>query len=374
MKATHFDFAVVGGGVIGLSLARELADGKRSVALIERAAVGRATSWAGAGILPPSSVKFANHPIERLAAESFRMHRQWARELLDETGIDTGFRRCGALFIARTNGEVAALGGQCTEWGATGVKVQLLDRNELVKQLPALGTAIEQIQLAALVPDEVQIRNPDHSRALLASCQKRNVCVFDNAGDARIDATANDRITISTKDDRCISADRVCIAAGAWSETLLAQVGVTISTLPVRGQMLLYKLPKQIFTPILYEGMRYIVPRDDGHVLAGSTIEQVGFDTSTTPETIDHLKRFAQSVFADLSEDRFVRAWAGLRPATYDGFPYLGPAPGHSRIWVACGHFRSGLLLSTATAVVMCQLMNDEQPMIEIGLFRLDRG
>ena len=374
MKAQHFDFAVIGGGVIGLSVARELAAGKGSVALIERASVGRATSWAGAGILPPSCIEFAKHPIEQIAAESFRLHPQWAHDLLEETGIDSGFRRCGALFIARSVGEVAALGGQCTEWRETGVEVRFLDSEQLAAQIPALGATIDQIQLAALVPDEVQIRNPDHSTALRASCQKRNVCIFENVGDARLEKNDMFRITVSMSDGNRITADRVCVAAGAWSELLLAQIGVAISTLPVRGQMLLFKLPQQTFTKIVYEGMRYIVPRDDGHVLAGSTIEQVGFDTSTTPETVANLQAFAQSVFADLTEDHFVRAWAGLRPATFDGFPYIGPAPGHSNIWVACGHFRSGLLLSTATAVVVRQLMNDEPTLFDLGPFRLDRG
>lgn len=374
MKAQHFNFAVIGGGVIGLSVARELSAGKGSVAIVERASAGRATSWAGAGILPPSCIEFARHPIEQIAAESFRLHPLWARELQEETGIDSGFRRCGALFIARSAGEVAALGGQCSDWRDTGVEVQFLDSKQLAAQIPALGATIDQIQLAALLPDEVQIRNPDHSSALLASCQKRSVSVFENVGDARLEKNANDLITVSMTDGNRITADRVCIAAGVWSEPLLAQIGVTISTLPVRGQMLLYKLPQRTFTQIVYEGMRYIVPRDDGHVLAGSTIEQVGFDTSTTPETVANLKEFAQSLFAELTEDLFVRAWAGLRPATFDGFPYIGPAPGHSNIWVACGHFRSGLLLSTATAVVIRQLMNGESTLFDLSPFRLDRG
>lgn len=367
------DALVIGGGVIGLTLARELATQGILTALIDRGPAGRAASWAGAGILPPSTLEYARHPIEKMAAESFRLHPDLANRLLEETGIDNGFRRCGAVFIARSAGEVAALKGQCCEWRDSGVVVKQLAADELNLQMPALAKAAN-IQLAVLVPDEAQIRNPDHLRALVASCASHGVGIKQNVGLVCLESRAGRITRVTTDSGQSFSPRRVCIAAGAWSADLLEQLDCQISTLPVRGQMLLYKLPEPVFSQILYEGTRYIVPRDDGHVLAGSTLEQAGFDATTTPEAISQLKSFASSLIAELTDDRLIDSWAGLRPATFDGFPYIGRVPGFENAWAACGHFRSGLLLSTATSVVIRQLILEDTPLFDLSPFRLDRG
>ncbi len=368
------DCLVVGGGVIGLSIARELAGNGQSVVLMDNGPIGRAASWAGAGILPPSSIEHARHPLEILAAESFRLHSLWSTELVEETGIDNGYRRCGALFIARTSGEVAALTGQCTEWEDSGVHIQRLSTEQLGQQMPALERVAGAIQLAVVVPDEVQIRNPDHIRALAASCRQRGVSIIENVEALQLNSDAGQTTRVSVRNAELFSPGKICIAAGAWTAELLAQLNCPISTLPIRGQMVLYKLPARRFRQIVYEGTRYIVPRDDGHVLAGSTLEQAGFDAAVTTDAIADLKSFASSLFAELDEDHFVDAWAGLRPATWDGFPYMGAVPETANVWAACGHFRSGLLLSTATARAMCQLMLGHSSVFDLSPFRLDRG
>jgi glycine oxidase len=377
MKLPQFDFAVIGAGVIGLSVARELASVTNAkVALLDRSRPGRGTSWAGAGILPPTRPEFARHPLELLAATSFGKYAELAEELFAETGIDTGFRRCGALFIARTAGEVAALAGQCSEWSATGVDVVNLDKSRMASMIPALAALANEVRSAVFVPEEAQIRNPDYTQALEASCRSRGVQAFFDAGEIRLENLPTDEVAITSEKGADLVAKRVCIAAGAWSQSLLATLGVTISTVPVRGQMLLFRLPKRPFAEIVYEGMRYIVPRDDGHVLAGSTLERAGFDVSTTDEAVENLLNFSGSVFPMLNRQAMIRAWAGLRPGTWDGMPYVGPAPleWSRKVWVATGHFRSGLLLAPGTAVLMRQLMCDETPFLDVGPFRVTRG
>lgn len=374
---TCFDFAVIGAGVIGLSIARELASisGAR-VALVDRGQPGRGTSWAGAGVLPPVRREFARHPLELLAAVSFGMFPDMANELLEETGVDPGFRRCGALFVARSAGEVAALAGQCSEWTATGIEVEKLDRERLARRIPALEALAKEVRTAVFVPEEAQIRNPDFTRALEKSCCARGVKTFFETGDISLDRIQPDTVSVSSAAGPMLSARRICIAAGAWSETLLKSIGVTISTVPVRGQMLLFRLPQRPFAEIVYEGMRYVVPRDDGHVLAGSTLEKAGFDTSTTGDAIENLLHFAGSIFPELDRRNLIRTWAGLRPGTWDGMPYIGPASSEwgKMVWVATGHFRSGLLLAPGTAVLTRQLMCDETPFLDITPFRVTRG
>ncbi len=371
-----YDFAIVGGGIIGLSIAWKLSSfGK--VVLLDRNRVGREASWAAAGILPPWSMTTAVHPIERLAATSFQLHETWANQLQQETGIDTGFRRCGALFIARTAGEVAALSGQILEWRENEIEVEKLTAQQAADRVPALRPVAENIRTAALVVREAQIRNPDHLRALKHACQKNGVTILEEQGDCElITQPGPDSIVsaIQTEQHAGLTADKFCLAAGAWSEQVASKIGIKISTLPVRGQMLLYKLPSQPFTPIIYEGTRYIVPRDDGHVVVGATLEEAGFDKSTTPQGLGELKEFASSLVPELTEAKLVDAWAGLRPASFDGQPYIGPVSSLKNLWLATGHFRSGLLLSTGTAELVCQMLRGQATSFDVTPFRVERG
>jgi glycine oxidase len=144
--------------------------------------------------------------------------------------------------------------------------------------------------------------------------------------------------------------------------------------MPVRGQIVLYRCHSPPFQRILNEGSRYLVPRDDGRVLVGSTEEEVGFDKSTTTEGLAELQRLACELVPALKSANVEHAWAGLRPASFDGFPYIGKIPGLENAFVASGHFRSGLQLSTGTARVMGQLIRGQQPVIDLRAFEVGRG
>jgi glycine oxidase len=170
-----------------------------------------------------------------------------------------------------------------------------------------------------------------------------------------------------------LRARRYCFTAGAWTGKLLSRLEIPIAVLPLRGQMVMFRCPQSPIRHILNDGSRYIVPRDDGRVLAGSTEEEVGFDKRTTEEAIAELIEFARTLVPILANAPIEQTWAGLRPASFDGFPYLGPLPGLSNAYVAAGHFRSGIFLSPATAVVMSQLLRGEQPLIDLGPFRVGR-
>ncbi|MFM2096551.1 MAG: Hydrogen cyanide synthase subunit HcnC precursor, partial [Planctomycetota bacterium] len=143
---------------------------------------------------------------------------------------------------------------------------------------------------------------------------------------------------------------------------------------PIRGQMVLFRAIPGALRHIVNEGPRYLVPRDDGLILAGSTEEEAGFDKSTTEEAIDDLIGFAGRVMPELNRDAVERTWAGLRPGTFDGMPYLGRIPECDNGFVAAGHFRSGLYLSPATAVMMSQLVLGQVPAIDLQPFRIGRG
>jgi glycine oxidase len=354
---------VAGGGVIGLSLTWELARRGHHVTLLERDQTGRQASWAGAGILSPASAKTACHALEKLAALSNELHPQWFAELT-LLAVDNGYRRCGGVYIARSRGEQAALIGLRSYWNQYEIEHRRLTVADLKNRIPLLDTT--RVIDAVWVPDEAQIRNPAHLKALVVGCHQAGAKILSDCGSLNIETSEGSIYRIVTERGT-FQADVFCFAVGAWSEILLKQIDVSLPIIPVRGQMLLFKLPRQPFAPIVTEGSRYIVPRDDGHVLVGSTTEEAGFDTGTTDEAVAELQLFASDLVPDLDESSRVQTWAGLRPASFDGLPCIGRVPNFHNAFVATGHFKTGLQLSTGTAVIVADLVEGRSPPFDLS-------
>jgi glycine oxidase len=362
------DCLIVGGGVIGLALAWQLAERGRKVRLIDRQELGREASWAGAGILPPANRLALAHPLDQLRGLSFELHRDWAQVLKGRTVIDTGYRQCGGVYLARATGEAAALSAWAATLGDEGVKVESLQiadcrlqieeergrkgakeitcssppRKSLFDLEPGLAqNAAAPLRAAWYLPDECQLRNPRYLQALTRMCELSRVEMTPNC-EVLDWGVSNGRVDSVLTSQSTIQADQVCVTSGAWSGGLLQKLGINLGVMPVRGQMVLFRTERPIARAVINEGPRYLVPRDDGRLLAGSTEEEVGFDKRTTEEGIAELMEFATSLLPGLKSAEVERTWAGLRPASFDGFPYLGPVPGFSNAFVAAGQYRSG--------------------------------
>lgn len=371
---THTDLTVIGGGVIGLSIAWEAARRGLQVALLERDAVGRGTSWTAAGILPPANDLTTADPIDRLRGLSHRLHPQWAADLQSATGIDNGLRHCGGLYLAMSPGEAAALTGLQQYWQSYDIQAVRYNTAELLADEPALqhGAAATQLRTAFLLPDEYQLRSPDHLAALRAACQQAGVQIHESTTVRKF--TEQGRAVELETDGATFHSGAAVLAGGAWSSAIATASGIHFDMIPVRGQMLLYRLPQPPFRRVINEGNRYFVPRDDGHLLVGSYEEEVGFRTDTTAAAIASLRHWAEGLFPDLQSRQPDRTWAGLRPNTIDGFPYIGRVPDHQRLFVAAGHFRSGMHLSCGTAVAVVDLLTDTPPSLDLDAFRIGRG
>ncbi len=365
---------IIGGGVIGLSLAWELAQRKDlRVTLLDRQDFGTEASWAGAGILPPANRETAVHPYDQLRGLAMDLHPRWAERLRELTGIDTGFRQCGGVYLARTRGEAAALAGMAGELRDQQIPIERLTPAELAEVEPELATLnSSDLKAAYHLPTECQLRNPHHLQALIRACELAGVELRPQTEVIGIESADGCVQAVRTSAGELV-ADRVCITAGSWSQGLLHLLGIETGILPIRGQMVLYRCARPPLKCVVNEGSRYLVPRLDGHLLVGSTEEEVGFDKSTTPDEIAGLRAYAESLVPALRQAEVIRTWAGLRPASFDGFPYLGRASGWENLYVAAGHFRSGLYLSPATAVVMSQVLADETPAIDLAPFRTGR-
>jgi glycine oxidase len=368
------DCLVIGGGVIGLSLAYELARNGQRVRVVDRLQPGREASWAAAGILPPPSDAADADPLERLTALSLRLHPDWAARLREETGIDNGFRRCGALYLA-DNGLLDELRTFAKQWRRGGVAVEDLSPDAAAAIEPALQPAATGglLRGALLVPDEVQIRSPWNMQALEAACIARGVEI---SSDTEVDGfeIAGGRIRAALTRQGSLVAESFCVTSGAWSGGLLSRLAVHIGIKPIRGQIVLLKTPEPVMRRVVYAGPHYFVPREDGRLLVGSTLEDVGFDRRVTSDAVRELLDFAIRWIPELRTAEMECCWAGLRPGSADGRPYLGRLPGLQNAFVAAGHYRSGLILAPATALLMAQLIRGQQPEFDLATFAVGTG
>lgn len=406
-----YDLVVCGGGVIGLSIAFEAAVRGWKVAILDAQEFGKGSSWAGAGILPAGASIPAHDPIEQLRSLAHRLHPLWSEKLREVSGIENEFRECGGLYVAPTPAERATLLANRMWWEEHGIDVEHWPQTQVLKQLPGFQDLIAKSPKCDFwfVKGDCRIRNPRHLQALVVGCARLGVNMRSYC---RVQGwtTINNRITAakyrhgdgsgrtalqgfassdgnmqpqsenilggsqSRNDYQEIHGDRFCVAAGAWTASLLEPLQIPTGVLPVRGQMVLYRCGQPPFPMVIHEGNRYLVPRDDGLVLAGSCEEEVGFDATTTPEMIHQLRNWAEGIWPKLAQTPIERTWAGLRPGSFDSFPYMGTLHPFENAYIASGHFRHGLHWSTATATLMIQWMKGETTSIDISPFCVQRG
>jgi glycine oxidase len=361
----HPDVLIIGGGVIGLTTAYFLAREGARVSLVDKGDFGQEASWAGAGILPPGQPSPAQHPYDQLRAHSAALFPALSAELRDRTGIDNGYLCSGGLDFSGAD-TVAE-----REWRSEGVAFEIVEASALRRLEPALAIGLQ--QQAYYLPDMAQVRNPRHLKALLAGCQAVGVVL-------RPGCPVNGFISKGARilSIQCgpgpIPAGRFLIAAGAWSESLLEPLGWRSGIHPVRGQIALLNTGPPLLRRILLEGKRYLVPRADGRVLVGSTEENAGFDKRTTAEAIGDLLALARRLVPAIGQAQLERCWAGLRPGSPDGMPFLGPVPGFDNLFVAAGHFRAGIQMSPGTALVMKELLLGQPLTVPLEPLRLERN
>ncbi len=363
---------VLGGGAIGLAVAWELSRRGDDVTLLERLAeVGKATSWSASGILPPAKLSTATDPIDRLRGLSHELFPTWADQLKAITGIDPGYRRCGGWYLADSPGERASMIGMTDYWHSLGISCQTVSPAELLHREPAINLSASSEMAAWWVPDECQVRCPDYLRALAAACELSGVKIRCNA--AVDDVRWNPQSASVHLNDRWLEADRLVVCGGAWTGRIAPALKLESSVVPVRGQIVLLKTAEPLLGSILNVGHRYVVCRDDGHTLVGSCEEEVGFDINTTDSMLTALREFAVGLVPQLAGAEVAGGWSGLRPLTFDGFPMIGRVPQTENVFVAAGHFRSGIHLSPATAVTLADLVLGKEPAVDLDAFRIGK-
>jgi glycine oxidase len=359
----HPDVLIIGGGVIGLTAAYYLAREGLAVTVTDKGEMGREASWAGAGIIPPGNPERTSSAHEKLRALSSSMFPKLSAELHEATGLDNGYFVSGGIEWLEENDALIV-----ESWRREGIRAERVAGNRLREVEPAIPAKNKP---AYFLPDMAQVRNPRHLKALLAWCESR-VTLLPGYAVQKLERRGNYLVAALTDRGR-LEAKQFLIAAGAWTDGLLAHVGIRPGVHPVRGQIALLNPIRQLLKRILLQGKRYLVPRSDGRVLVGSTEEDVGFNKGTTASGIQGLLAFAQSVVPGLAQAEVERCWAGLRPGSRDGWPCLGAVMGVDNLFVAAGHFRAGIQLSAATGLVLTEVMLGKKPSVPLDAFRLGR-
>lgn len=344
---------VVGGGVMGCLSALELLQRGWQVTLLEAGETGREASWAAGGLVTPLYPWHYCTAISALANWSQRAYPQLAASLAEATGIDPELTACGLMWLDAEERDLAL------DWAQRNERdLQALEQPELysrVAQLaPGFSGALWQADLANL-------RNPRMMQALRA--RLRQFAGFELQEHCPVSSllVEQGRCVGVRSGPQTVTADAVVLAAGAWSAGLLQPLGVELPVEPVKGQMLLYKMPPGwLECMVMYDG-RYAIPRRDGHIVVGSTLEYSGFDKTTDDQALATLKTAAERMLPALAGIEPVMQWAGLRPGSPDGVPWIGELPQVQGLWLNCGHFRNGLVLAPASCHLLAALM-DGQP------------
>jgi len=343
------DVIVIGGGVIGLSIARELAP-RKSVLLLDRGPTGNGTSWAAAGMLSPLSEANNDGPFFQLCTRSFSMYEEFVRSLVDETGIDCGYSdNEGVLTLATTSEAASTLQCRAAWQQKAAFQVELLSGDD-VRKLEPLVTA--PVQKALFTPRERSVAPRQLVNALRESCLNRGVDIETGVNVHSIDQ---------------FKAPNVIIASGVWSGELKG-LDPIIPVQPRKGQILSLATPSQPFKRIIRWQHTYFVPRGSGEMIVGATEENAGFDRSNTPAGIGQLLNEAQQISSHVGAYPILEMWSGLRPATPDHLPIIGPSsiPG---VFYATGHYRNGVLLAPVTASIIAELIENGKPTTAIDSF-----
>jgi glycine oxidase len=365
------DVVVVGGGVVGLGVAWRAAQAGMAVTVVDPAP-GRGASWAAAGMLAPvTEVHYGEQALLRLNLAAADRWPAFAAELEEAAGAPIGYRRCGTLTVARDADDNAALEDLYRFQLRCGLQVERLRSRDCRRLEPGLAPSVRG---GVLAPGDHQVDNRAMADALVAAGERAGVrLLLGRAAELLVDG---ERVTgVTLAGGASLPAGTVVLAAGCWSRDLGGLAAELLPPVrPVKGQLLHLRGPAA--DPLCRRNVRglevYVVPRADGRVVVGATVEEQGFDARVTAGAVHDLLRAALELLPDVAELELAETVAGLRPGSPDNAPLLGPA-GVDGLVVATGHYRNGILLAPVTADAVAELLVSGRVPAAIAAFRPDR-
>ena len=355
------DVLIVGGGIIGMLTARNLEKVGLKVAVIEKGKLGGEATWAAGGILSPLKPWQESTKAKSLIDEGKQNFATLVETLKQETGIDSELIRSGMLSL-NINEKQHAL-----EWAKQNNEpIEILTHQALCQQAPNITNKIDE---ALYLPNIQQVRPPRLIAALRQSLQNQKVIINEHTAVKKLLVETN---TISgvTTEFKNILAEKVILCSGAWTKNLLPKdTDINLDIEPVRGQMLLYHLPEKVLSHIVMKDKSYLIPRRDGYILCGSTVEHVGFKNEITSEALQSLQVIAHELVPLLANYQPIKQWSALRPGTQRDTPYICKHPSIEGLFLNSGHYRYGIIMSLASARIMTELISNSLNTSQIATF-----
>ncbi|CAN1539380.1 MAG: FAD-dependent oxidoreductase [Sulfuritalea sp.] len=346
---------IVGGGIVGCMTAMELVKRGCEVTIVERNQIASQTSgessWAGGGIIFPLLPWLYADAVNVLTNHSANTYRELSVRLQYETGIDAHFEQSGFLLLPTF--DIAAATAWC-------------NNNQLpAESIKASAFAVQSLsgEDALWLPTVCQIRPPYFMQAMRRWLEQNNITLLENTELVPLQQTAVLNTWKTLKGDT-LTADQFVVTSGAWSFDLLKQTSAQLNIKPMRGQILLYK-PQKNLKQIVYREGFYMIPRRDGYLLAGSTLEDVGFEAAVTREVRDEISAKAEAIMPELKGMPIIKHWSGLRPGTPENLPTISAHPSIENLYLNTGHFRYGLTMAPASAKLIVDLMQGDKPTLD---------
>jgi glycine oxidase len=357
------DVVVIGAGLQGASVALRLAQAGRSVVVLERSVPGAEASSAAGGILSPGVEAAEPGPFYQLCRASLARYPAWVKEVEAASGMSVGFRALGTLEAALDDDHARLLAGRAERLAAHRLPVEVLDGEGARALEPALSP---ETRGALLFPDEASVDARALARAVAAAATRAGASFVK--GQVRRIATEGGRAAGVDHESGRIDAGAVVLAAGAWSLLVEGHGLPPRAVRPVRGQIAVLDTRPPLLSRVVFSGNGYVVPRPDGRILCGSTMEEVGFEKAVTAAGLVHVLEVGIEIAPALARAPVVDSWANFRPASPDGEPILGAGtvPG---LFYATGHTRNGILLAPVTADAIAAAILGEAPPVDLAPF-----
>jgi glycine oxidase len=357
------DFTVIGSGINGLLTARTLVNSGATVTIIEKNRLGQESSWAGGGILLPLYPWRQDRAIAELVKQSIKLYPILSEELLQQTGIDPEWLASGMLISKNPDIQ----------------KVEAWCQNNNIPFYPGTVELLNPFHTEALnplwLPSIAQARNPRLLKALIQDLKNKNVVFKENSSLQEILMSKNHIRSITSSGEK-YSLNHMILTTGAWTGKLWQILFGSMNTsppeiFPVKGQMLLFDAKPETLTHMILDDDKYLIPRRDGKILAGSTVEKQGFNKKITNDAKQQLSAFAINLFPALADFPIIDHWAGIRPGTQHGVPYIDMHPEIDNLSINAGHFRNGLVMAPASAQLLTDLILGQPTTIDPTPYQL---